>query len=128
MPTTLPAGLAARSAGTCDGVWRHRRILIGACRGQGSTTCKRLHSPEPARARWRRGVLSTVVSLIGVPGPNRPVIHELRAYDIDVAVCGQAIMDTHYQQAWIGPRITRVPSVLVVIIERGQKGHVLVQM
>lgn len=63
-----------------------------------------------------------------VPNPNLPVLHELQAHGVDIAVCAQAIASLHYEHAWMDPRAVPVLSALSLIIELGQQGYVLVQL
>lgn len=66
--------------------------------------------------------------LFGVPNPNLSVLHELQAHGVDIAVCAQAMMNLHYERAWIDEKVVPVLSALSLIIELGQKGYVLVQL
>lgn len=64
----------------------------------------------------------------GVANPNLPVIEKLRKAGVDIAVCGQAVAEHHYQYDWIDSHVTLVLSALTTIIDLQQKGYALVPL
>lgn len=64
----------------------------------------------------------------GVANPNLPVIRELRKDGIDVAVCGQAVAEHHYQYNWVDKNVTVALSALTTITELQQKGYALMPL
>lgn len=64
----------------------------------------------------------------GMANPNLPVIRQLRADGIDVAVCGQAVAEHHYQYDWVSKDVTVALSALTTITELQQKGYALMPL
>lgn len=64
----------------------------------------------------------------GVANPNLPVIRQLHDDGIDVAVCGQAVAEHKYDDAWIDPDVTLALSGLTTITELQQKGYALMPL
>lgn len=64
----------------------------------------------------------------GVANPNLPVIRELRKDGIDVAVCGQAVAEHHYEYDWVSRDVTVALSALTTITELEQKGYALMPL
>jgi len=64
----------------------------------------------------------------GVANPNLPVIRQLRADGIDVAVCGQAIAEHDFQYDWVSKEVTLALSALTTITELQQKGYALMPL
>lgn len=64
----------------------------------------------------------------GVANPNLPVIRELRKDGIDVAVCGQAVAEHHYEFDWVDKSVTLALSALTTITELQQKGYALMPL
>lgn len=64
----------------------------------------------------------------GVANPNLPVIRQLRADGIDVAVCGQAVAEHHYQYDWVSKDVTLALSALTTITELQQQGYALMPL
>lgn len=64
----------------------------------------------------------------GMANPNLPVIKQLRADGIDVAVCGQAVAEHHYQYDWVSKDVTVALSALTTITELEQKGYALMPL
>lgn len=63
-----------------------------------------------------------------VDNPNLPVIRELRHAGIDVAVCGQAVAEHHYEYAWVSRDVTLALSALTTVTELEQKGYALMPL
>jgi intracellular sulfur oxidation DsrE/DsrF family protein len=64
----------------------------------------------------------------GVPNPNPPLIEKLRTAGVDVAVCGQAVAEHHYQYDWVDKSVTLTLSALTTITTLENQGYGLVQM
>ncbi len=64
----------------------------------------------------------------GVANPNLAVIAELRKAGVDVAVCGQAIAERHYEYDWVDQRVTLALSALTTVTELQQKGYALMPL
>lgn len=64
----------------------------------------------------------------GIANPNLPVIKKLRKAGVDIAVCGQAVAEHHYQYDWIDSHVTLVLSALTTIIDLQQEGYALVPL
>jgi len=64
----------------------------------------------------------------GVANPNLPLIEKLRAAGVDVAVCGQAVAEHHYQYDWVDKSVTLALSALTTITTLEEQGYGLVQM
>ncbi len=64
----------------------------------------------------------------GVANPNLPVIDELKKLGVDVAVCGQAVAESKFENAWIYPNVTLALSALTTITELQQQGYALMPL
>lgn len=64
----------------------------------------------------------------GMANPNLPVIARLRKAGIDVAVCGQAVLEHHYQYEWIDPSVTVALSALTTITSLEDRGYRLMPL
>lgn len=64
----------------------------------------------------------------GVANPNLPVIRQLRKDGIDVAVCGQAVAEHHFDYGWIDSHVTLALSALTTITELQQQGYALMPL
>lgn len=64
----------------------------------------------------------------GVDNPNLPVIEQLRKAGVIVAVCGQAVIENHFQDAWIAKHVEVALSALTTITELQQKGYALMPL
>jgi DNA-binding transcriptional ArsR family regulator/intracellular sulfur oxidation DsrE/DsrF family protein len=64
----------------------------------------------------------------GTPNPNLPVIKQLCAAGVDIAVCGQALAEYDYPYDWIDKRVTLALSALTTISELQQKGYALMPL
>ena len=64
----------------------------------------------------------------GVPNPNLPLIAELRNAGVDVAVCGQAVAEHHFEYSWVDRHVTLSLSALTTITTLEHKGYGLMQM
>lgn len=64
----------------------------------------------------------------GVANPNLAVIRELRKDGIDVAVCGQAVAEHHFEYDWLDKHVTVALSALTTITELQQKGYALMPL
>jgi intracellular sulfur oxidation DsrE/DsrF family protein len=64
----------------------------------------------------------------GVSNPNLPLIAELRNAGVDVAVCGQAVAEHHFQYAWVDRHVTLSLSALTTVTTLEHKGYALMQM
>lgn len=64
----------------------------------------------------------------GVPNPNLPLIDKLHNAGVDVAVCGQAVAEHHFQYGWVYPRVTLALSALTTITTLQHQGYDLLQM
>lgn len=63
-----------------------------------------------------------------VANPNLAVIAELRKAGIDVAVCGQAVAEHHYEDSWVDSHVTLALSALTTVTELEQKGYALMPL
>lgn len=63
----------------------------------------------------------------GVANPNLPLIRELRGYGVDIAVCGQAVVQ-HHAQGRISRDVTLALSALTTITTLEQKGYALLPL
>jgi intracellular sulfur oxidation DsrE/DsrF family protein len=66
--------------------------------------------------------------LYGVANPNLPLIEQLRKAGVDVAVCGQAMAEHHYDYAWRDAHVTLALSALTTVTELQQQGYALLPM
>jgi intracellular sulfur oxidation DsrE/DsrF family protein len=64
----------------------------------------------------------------GVPNPNLPIIEKLRAAGVDVAACGQAVAEHHYQYSWVDKRVTLSLSAITTITTLENHGYALLQL
>jgi intracellular sulfur oxidation DsrE/DsrF family protein len=64
----------------------------------------------------------------GTANPNLAAIAQLRKAGVDVAVCGQAMAEHHYQNDWASKDVTLSLSALTTITELEQKGYALLQL
>jgi intracellular sulfur oxidation DsrE/DsrF family protein len=64
----------------------------------------------------------------GVANPNLPVIAQLRKAGVDVAVCGQAMAEHHYDNDWASKDVTLTLSALTTITELEQQGYALMPL
>jgi len=64
----------------------------------------------------------------GVANPNLPVIAQLRKAGIDVAVCGQAMAEHHYNNEWASKDVTLSLAALTTITELQQQGYALMPL
>jgi intracellular sulfur oxidation DsrE/DsrF family protein len=64
----------------------------------------------------------------GTPNPNAALIHKLRAAGVDVAVCGQAVLDSGFETAWISHDVTLTLSALTTITVLQQQGYALMPL
>ncbi|HWZ63179.1 MAG TPA: DsrE family protein [Steroidobacteraceae bacterium] len=64
----------------------------------------------------------------GVANPNLPVIARLRKAGIDVAVCGQAVLEHNYEYAWIDPSVTVSLAAITTITLLEQQGYSLMPL
>ena len=67
-------------------------------------------------------------SAYGVTNPNLPVIARLRKAGVDVAVCGQAVLEHKYRYDWIDPSVTVALSALTTITLLEGKGYHLMPL
>lgn len=64
----------------------------------------------------------------GVDNPNLPLIRQLRGCGVDVAVCGQAMVEHGYRQDWIDRDVTLALSALTTLTELQRHGYALVPL
>ena len=64
----------------------------------------------------------------GVANPNLAAIAQLRKAGVDIAVCGQAMVEHHYDDAWAAKDVTIALSALTTITELQQKGYALMPL
>ena len=64
----------------------------------------------------------------GMVNPNLALIHKLRAAGIDVAVCGQAVLESNFETSWISHDVTLALSALTTITVLQQQGYALVPL
>lgn len=60
-----------------------------------------------------------------VDNPNLPLVRDLRRHGIDVAVCGQAVFQHHYQDDWVDRNVTLALSAMTTITELEDEGYAL---
>ncbi|MEP6899171.1 MAG: DsrE family protein [Rhodanobacter sp.] len=63
--------------------------------------------------------------LYKVANPNLPVIEQLRKVGVDVAVCGQAMAEHHFEYSWKDSRVTLALSALTTMANLQQQGYSL---
>lgn len=64
----------------------------------------------------------------GIDNPNLPVIEELRANGVDIAVCGQAVQEAQLQYDWIDPSVKLALSAITTITLLQHKGYALMPL
>lgn len=64
----------------------------------------------------------------GMANPNLPVIAQLRKAGVTVAVCGQAVIESHFQDAWVAKDVEVALSALTTITELQQQGYALMPL
>ncbi|HVP33722.1 MAG TPA: DsrE family protein [Steroidobacteraceae bacterium] len=64
----------------------------------------------------------------GVDNPNLPVIAKLRKAGVDVAVCGQAVLELKYQYEWIDPSITLAQAAITTVTTLEHQGYSLMPL
>ncbi len=64
----------------------------------------------------------------GIPNPNTELIHKLRTAGVDVAVCGQAVLENGFETAWISHDVTLTLSALTTITVLQQQGYALMPL
>jgi intracellular sulfur oxidation DsrE/DsrF family protein len=64
----------------------------------------------------------------GVANPNLPVIASLRKAGVDVAVCGQSVLEHSYQYEWIDSSVTVALSAITTITSLEQQGYSLLPL
>jgi len=64
----------------------------------------------------------------GVGNPNLPLIAALRHAGVDIAVCGQAVAEHHFQYEWIDSSVTLALSALTTITTLEHRGYSLLQL
>lgn len=64
----------------------------------------------------------------GIANPNLPVIARLRKAGVDVAVCGQAVLEHHYQYEWIDSSVTVALAALTTITSLESQGYALMPL
>jgi intracellular sulfur oxidation DsrE/DsrF family protein len=67
-------------------------------------------------------------AMFHVPNPNLDLIAKLRKAGVDVAVCGQAVAEHHFQYAWIARGVTIALSALTTLTTLQHEGYALVPM
>lgn len=67
-------------------------------------------------------------AMFHVPNPNLRLIAELRKAGVDVAVCGQAVAEHHFQYAWVAHDVTVALSALTTVTGLQHQGYALMQM
>jgi intracellular sulfur oxidation DsrE/DsrF family protein len=65
---------------------------------------------------------------LGVDNPNLAIIRKLRAAGVDVAVCGQAVAEHHFQYEWIAPNVTLTLSAMTTITILENEGYGLMPL
>jgi intracellular sulfur oxidation DsrE/DsrF family protein len=64
----------------------------------------------------------------GMANPNLPVIAQLRKAGVEVVVCGQAMAEHHYDDAWAAKDVTLALSALTTLTELEQQGYALMPL
>lgn len=67
-------------------------------------------------------------AMFHVPNPNLDLIARLRKAGVDVAVCGQAVAEHHFEYSWIAHDVTVALSALTTVTSLQEQGYALVQM
>ncbi len=63
----------------------------------------------------------------GVNNPNIAVFMALQQAGVTVEVCGQAMLDHHYQLVWANPYVKPTLSALSTLIIYGNQGYAYVK-
>ena len=64
----------------------------------------------------------------GVANPNLAAIAQLRKAGVTVAVCGQAVIENHFEDAWVAKDVEVALSALTTITELQQQGYALMPL
>lgn len=64
----------------------------------------------------------------GTANPNLDLIRKLRRAGVDVAVCGQAVAEHHFEYSWVDPSVTIALSSLTTVTILEQQGYALMQI
>jgi intracellular sulfur oxidation DsrE/DsrF family protein len=64
----------------------------------------------------------------GVVNPNAGLIHKLREAGVDVAVCGQAVLESDFETSWISHDVTLALSALTTVTLLQQQGYALMPL
>lgn len=64
----------------------------------------------------------------GVANPNLAVIEQLRKAGVTVAVCGQAVVENHFEDAWVAKDVPLALSALTTITGLQQQGYALMPL
>jgi len=64
----------------------------------------------------------------GVVNPNSGLIHKLREVGVDVAVCGQAVLESNFETSWISHDVTLTLSALTTVTLLQQRGYALMPL
>jgi intracellular sulfur oxidation DsrE/DsrF family protein len=64
----------------------------------------------------------------GHPNPNLPLIALLKQHGVDVAVCGQAVAEHHFDYTWVDKSVTTALSGLTTVTTLEQGGYVLMPL
>ncbi|MEW9571728.1 DsrE family protein [Rhodanobacter sp. Si-c] len=64
----------------------------------------------------------------GVANPNLAAIAQLRKAGVTVAVCGQAVVENHFEDAWVAKDVEVALSALTTITELQQQGYALMPL
>jgi intracellular sulfur oxidation DsrE/DsrF family protein len=64
----------------------------------------------------------------GVSNPNLPLIALLRKAGVDIAVCGQALAENHFDYAWVDKSVTTALSGITTVTTLEQSGYVLMPL
>jgi intracellular sulfur oxidation DsrE/DsrF family protein len=67
-------------------------------------------------------------AMFHVPNPNLELIGKLRKAGVDVAVCGQAVAEHHFEYSWLARGVTVALSALTTVTGLQQQGYALMQM
>lgn len=64
----------------------------------------------------------------GVANPNLAAIAQLRKAGVTVAVCGQAVVENHFEDAWVAKDVEVALAALTTITELQQQGYALMPL
>lgn len=64
----------------------------------------------------------------GTANPNLPLIALLRKAGVDVAVCGQAVAEHHFDYEWVDKSVTIALSALTTVTSLEHAGYVLMPL